>query len=410
MKFLIVWAELNANQSDSMEDAGLEMDTDAMVDGAGDPADEEDNNSLSASTLAFPGPALPKSNSSVRGNGKRKTEAKRRCRMCTKWQPEDCFPVNSTHCRDCKQAVDNLAKQACRQNQSEYWKEVRNNEQELKKLVARYMEACPKQIDKGKRGNFSLASYREVYSATTNSGAKAKGRMMWEGYYVEFAQKAKGGAYTEEEARKRWKEMLEDPAIDKDNLGPSKAPRRCCVSTYDEVSHGSKLTHGKQQDLQTRKDTKNVSPEQAAKDRRALLHGHERGALNKHGEVLDFQGAMAGMLSSSACGTGGKFGAGGSSFAGHGAFIPDLAVLRSELQEKKEAGAGAEDPTEEAGKGDNAGGNAPEDTEKGKRGSKRPSDDDPPLPKKARWFDVDAARSLETCCLQSLMFFCASIL
>ena len=72
MKFLIVWAELNANQSDSMEDAGLEMDTDAMVDGAGDPADEEDNNSLSASTLAFPGPVLPKSNSSVRGNGKRK--------------------------------------------------------------------------------------------------------------------------------------------------------------------------------------------------------------------------------------------------------------------------------------------------------------------------------------------------
>jgi hypothetical protein len=119
---------------------------------------------------------------------------------------------------------------------------------------------------------------------------------------------------------------------------------------------------------------------------------------------------MAGMLSSSACGTGGKFGAGGSSFAGHGAFIPDLAVLRSELEEKEEAGAGAEDQTEEAGKGDNAGGNAPEDTEKGKRGSKRPSDDDPPLPKKARWFDVDAARSLGTCCLQSLVFFCASIL
>jgi hypothetical protein len=203
-----------------------------------------------------------------------------------------------------------------------------------------------------------------------------------------------------------------DPATDKDNLGPSKAPRRCCVPTYDEVSHGSKLSHGKQQDLQTRKDTKNVSPDQAAKDRRSLLHGHERGALNKHGEVLDFQGAMAGMLSSSACGTGGKFGAGGSGFAGQGAFIPDISVLRSELEEKEEATAGAENAKEGAANGDDAGCNAPEETKNGNRGSKRPGDGEPPLPKKQRWCDVDAidaARSSDKFCLQSLTFLCAGI-
>ena len=233
--------------------------------------------------------------------------------------------------------------------------------------------------------------------------------MMWEGYFVQFAQTAKGGFYSEVEATHLWHEMRRDPAVDKDNLGPAKTPTRCRVPTYDEVSHSIKFTHDKKQGLQSKKDTKNVFAEQVAKDRRLLLQGHEQGALNKHGEVLDFQGAISGMPSSSACGTGGKFGAGGSGFAGQGAIIPDISVLRGELEEKGEATAGTENAKEGAANGDDAGGNAPEETKKGDRGSKRLGDGEPPLPKKQRWFDFDAARSSETFCLQSLMFLCAGI-
>ena len=365
----------------------VEVDMDAMV----EPMDDEDRSSVVSSLAA--GHPLAQSTPSASAKKPKVAESKRRCRLCAKWQPEDCFPVNSAYCRQCKQAVDNLAKQAARQNQHDYWKEVRQDEQELKKLVTRYLETCPKTVEKGKRGIFSLASCREVYSASTSSGAKAKGRMMWEGYFVEFAQKPKGGSHTEQEARKRWKEMLEDPTIDKDDLGPAKAPRRCCVPTYDEVSHGSKLSHGKQQELHSKKDAKNVSAEQAAKDRRLLMQGHDRGALNKNGELLDFGGAISGMLANSACGVGGKLGAGGSGFAGQGAFIPDISMLKREIEEEEAAAAG-EETEGRASAGNGAGGSTPDETANGKPGKKRPADSEMPPPKKARWFDAEAAWTL----------------
>ena len=223
--------------------AELEEDIDVMMlDGDGDDATTVVSSGAPAPTPP-PTPKPPKP-----------TDAKRRCRLCMKWQPEDCFPVNSAYCRNCKQAVDNLSKQASRQGELEYWKSVRQDETKLKKLVVHYLSQCPKSSDKGKRGVFSFASYREVFSASTSSEVKAKGRMMWEGYFVEFAQKPKGGSHTEEEARKKWKEMLEDPGVEKDELGPAKSSRRCLVPMFDEISHGSKLTHGKEQISQTRKE------------------------------------------------------------------------------------------------------------------------------------------------------------
>ena len=363
----------------------VELDTEACADM--DWQDEDKKSTCSSLTTA-PQPVPAPSKKS------KEKETKRRCRLCTKWQPEDCFPVNSAYCRCCKQAVDNLAKQAARQNQHEYWKETRKDEQELKKLVTRYLDTCPKGADKSKRGNFCLASYREVYAASSSSGAKARGRMMWEGYFVEFAQKPKGGSHTEEEARKRWKEMLEDPDVEKDNLGPTKSPRRCCVATYDEVSHGSKLSHAKTQDLLIKKDAKNVTHEQAAKDRRALLQGHERGALNKNGELLDFAGAISGMLANSSCGVGGKLGAGGGGFAGHGAFVPDISMLKKEIEED-DSGAALEGSTEEANAVKGAGGGTP-DEESGKSDKKRPAELETPPPKKAKWFDAEAAWNLDT--------------
>jgi hypothetical protein len=295
-----------------------------------------------------------------------------------------------------------LAKQAIRENQQEFWAEIRNDAMELKKLLKRYSES---HIMYSKT-QFDLGSYIKEFSATTNSSANAEGIMMWEGYFVQFAQTAKGGSHSKEEARLRWHEMLGSPWVDKDNRGPARSPRRCRVPIYDEDS--TQFTHDKKQDLQSKKDTKNVFAEL----RRWPLQGHEQWALHKHGAVLDFQGAISGMLSSSACGTGGKFCAGGSGFAGQGAIIPDISVLKRELEEKGEATAGAENAKEGAANGDDAGGNAPEETKNGNCGSKRPGDGELPLPKKQRWCDVDAidaARSSDKFCLQSLMFLCAGI-
>jgi len=360
------------------------------------PEEEDDRSSVYSSVCPHGGsPAAPKgagaggeTPGALEKNEKpnKKTEHKRRCRLCQKWQLEENFPINSAYCRECKQAVDNLAKQATRQSQEEWWKKIRNDEPELRKLVDKYLSTCPKTHERGKRGSFNLVSYKEEYAASTTSSTKARGRMMWEEYYVEFAKKTKGGSLSEAAARARWKEMLQDPAVEKDQNGPPEAPTRCLVPMFDEVAHGSKLTHTKSQGLQTKKDQKNVSAEQAAKDRRLLLQGHERGALNKNGEAMDFMGAVSGMLANTACGLSGRLGASGSAFSGKGAFIPDIKVLKDEMEED-EAAAAEKNPAEPAA--------SSEGTTSGKRPGEAPDTMPPPL-KKARWFDVAAAHRLES--------------
>lgn len=371
----------------------LEVDDAARVD---DFDDEDDRSSMVSSLHDWgrAGGTTPGRGSEAASGRKppKKTEAKRRCRLCQKWLPEDTFPINSAYCRECKQAVDNLAKQALRQSEGEWWKKIRNEEPELRKLVAKYMATCPKNQERGKRGVFNLVSYREVYTASSTSSAKARGRMMWEGYYVEFAQKPKGGSHSESAARQRWKEMVDDPTVEKDEQGPAHAPKRCLVPMFDEVSHGSKLSHAKTQELQSKKDTKNVSAEQAAKDRRLLLQGHERGALNKNGEALDFVGAVSGMLANSACGLNGKLGASGSAFAGKGAFIPDIKVLKEELDD--------DEPMEQ--KDPEAASSAAEGSGANKRVGESPQAGQETPAKKIRWFDVAGASPSESQASRSL--------
>ena len=178
-----------------------EVDDAARMD---EPDEEDDRSSMVSSVAAWgmtagAGGTTPGTGSEA-ASGKKsntKTEAKRRCRLCQKWVPEDTFPINSAYCRECKQAVDNLAKQALRQSEGEWWKKIRNEEPELRKLVAKYMATCPKKQERGKRGVFNLVSYREVYTATTTSAAKARGGMLGEGYNVEYAQKPTGGSQAE---------------------------------------------------------------------------------------------------------------------------------------------------------------------------------------------------------------------
>ena len=208
---------LIADQSDSMGE--LEIDTDAMVDGF-EKADGEDRSSAAASTPADP---APKSN--------------KRCTLCSRWLPDHLFPSNGWRCCECRNAYDRLAKQVIRENQQEFWEEIRNDAMELKKLLRRYSES---HIMYSKT-QFDLGSYIKEFSATTNSRANAEGRMMWEGYFVQFAQTAKGGSYSEKEAMQRWHEMLGSPWVDKDNRGPARSPRRCRVPMYDEVSTASNL-------------------------------------------------------------------------------------------------------------------------------------------------------------------------
>ena len=140
------------------------------------------------------------------------------CALCRKCVP---LNANSRRCGGCRNAFGTLARQALRENQQEYWLNVCRDNEEMNKLVARYLSSRVKHA----KHPLNLTSYIKEYLATNN--ANAGGVMMWEGYFVQFAQTAKGGFYSEVEATQRWHEMRRDPAVNKDSLGPAKAPTRC---------------------------------------------------------------------------------------------------------------------------------------------------------------------------------------
>jgi hypothetical protein len=172
--------------------------------------------------------------SSGRGDAANKKPAKKdqttkiKCRGCFKWNPLEDMAINSPFCRGCKQMMDNLTHMAKQQNVAEWWREVRSDEQKLKQVLASYRDKCPQSKEKGKRGTINLVQYKEKFEAEASSAVTSRGRMMWSGHYLSFAQTPKGGGYSEREAKARWQQMKDDPDTIKDEKGPAHAPTRPC--------------------------------------------------------------------------------------------------------------------------------------------------------------------------------------
>ena len=101
------------------------------------------------------------SNSGSKSRVKGKDCIKKKCRLCTKWFLEEEFALNSPYCKEDKNAVDNLAKQAATQNHTAFFKDIRGSEEKLKVMVQKYKKMCPFDKSKGKRGMFSYVASRE---------------------------------------------------------------------------------------------------------------------------------------------------------------------------------------------------------------------------------------------------------
>lgn len=332
----------------------------------------------------------PSSNATGRGRGsaKGKETTKKKCRLCAKWFGEDDFSPNSPYCRDDKQAVDNLAKQANQQGQAEFFKEARQNEEKLKKMVARYREMCPYDKMKGKRGHFSIVSYKEEFSAESAVVVAARGRMMTEGMFVKWAQTAEGGSMSEDEAKAKWVEYRGDPHVLRDEKGPPKAPLRIRINLYDDVDFTTATIHAKRQLCQANKEGKNVDKEDAQRQRRMILKGHDRGGLGRNGEEADFGGIAAGMLANTAAGAGSSSSP-GNAFAGAGALLQDIRSLVPDAEEDDEE-APPEGSEADGGRGLSA---AEEPRKRGTESADAHGDDSSTPSKRPKWFDMESAVS-----------------
>lgn len=339
-------------------------------------AEGADDDTISSLSFAHgAGGGAPK-DKTVSGSKKGKVDKSetQKCKCCGKWFPKSECAINSPYCRRDKQSIDNLANQSARQGEAAWFAEVRRDEVQLRKLVTKYHESCPAEKTKGKRGTFSLVSYREEYKAESSVIVRDRGTMMNRRQYVEWAGSAAAGNMSEEDADKKWSEYECDRCVPRDLKGPPKAPLRLLIVTDNQVDFESAFKHAKVQQLTVAKDSKNVTEDEVAKQRRALLRGHSR-SLGKDGEA-DFGSIASAMLANGSGGLGGgAVQSAGAAFKGAGVFVPDVRALAEDEE------AAGDDPTAEG---------APQGAAGTEASNGRPALAPAPerVAKRAKWFDA----------------------
>lgn len=268
---------------------------------------------------------------------KPKKEETRRCRLCRRQKCVADWPVNCPNCRDCKQALDNLARSALKQDQMDWWKETRADETKLRKVVERYQQDCPKQVLAKTRKQFNLTKYIEVHEAASGIVSDNVGVMMHRSRFLSFAQTHEHpkGKLSQNEAETKWEEMANEAKLGqriRDQNGPESEPLRLRVECDTKISFRNQYMQAKRQEVQYQREQKEASTESIQAGRRAMLRDHESNSgLNR--DYTSIGNAMAARSDENA-----------SAFQGAGVYVPDINHIANdieqeelEVKEKKEA-------------------------------------------------------------------------
>lgn len=143
---------------------------------------------------------------------------------------------------------------------------------------------------------------------------------MWEGYFVEFYQKPKGGSHSEDEAKAKWTEMVRDAEAGlrlSDQESPqSKKPLRVWVPTDTDVDRVNKWMLEKSLELQENAQKKPTAEYINSKRRKLSCNHNEFG-----GQTIDLTGIGAGIVSAGRASSSNPFAEGGG-FHNEGANTP----------------------------------------------------------------------------------------
>ncbi len=263
---------------------------------------------------------------------------KKKCKICQRALPMEDFALHSSFCRPDKQTVDNLAHQAKVQKEETWWQETRRDEARLRRVVRKYQEQCPRETGVRCRYAFAIVRYKEEYSASTAVRHLCRGRMMTKTRYVAWAMSQEGRHMTAKDAERQWTEWESDVDHIRDQKGPTEETLRLRVPMEDDVDFETTWSHSKTQELQAKRETKNVSEEEARRGRRGLLRGHERG-LGKKGEEMEYGAIAQAMVTKND----GSAAAVGSVFKGAGVFVADVARIEEELAEEDAVATGGQE-------------------------------------------------------------------
>lgn len=200
-------------------------------------------------------PSQEPPSSSAMGQGRGSAEgqdgAKKKCRLCARWLADDGFSPNSPYSREDEMAVDNLGRQATAQGQAAYFKDARQNEDNLKKMVALYRASAI-------RGPFLLVAVEREVSTESAAAVAVRGRMMWKSEFVKWVQCQHGGCLSEDEATAKWAEYQGDWQLLRDECSPAKAPLRIHVEVPDNLDFIGWALRARRQERKMQKEAKNV--------------------------------------------------------------------------------------------------------------------------------------------------------
>ena len=213
--------------------------------------------------------------------------------------------------RSCKRAYDSLKRLAVKQNETDWWADVKESPKKMKALVVDFLRMFPVAPGRGqsRAKGFKVAEYKEFMRSTTEVERRVMGKLMWEEEYIEFAKSTQGGGYTAGQAKEKWSKMASpESGVLRCMDGPEHAPLMLRVQTGIYVDNLNKFSIEKEMSMSNGPMKKPTEADIAAGCQK-VFSGHDVvGGL----EVGDLAGIAKNMLAAGA----GEKGDGASSFTG----------------------------------------------------------------------------------------------
>ena len=247
----------------------------------------------------------------------------RKCKQCNKWKEDSDFNEQQGKCKECYNDNRALRRVAERQNMREDLDEMEKNDpRQHSALVKAFLKEREATKKSGKRLKFCIHSFTVKYKSQVGTRGEAVGEMMWEGEWLEEAQKAKHGFLSLQEARDMWARWDKDPQHPRDREGPRNS-LRLCVKTKDKIVQYNDVSREKELAKTANLGKK---PTEGVIDASLKMLTGDKG-MEDH-DLTDFD-AIMGKAKTSFAGS-----AHGSALGGEGLLAPDVEELLQGVKAK----------------------------------------------------------------------------
>ena len=248
----------------------------------------------------------------------------RKCGTCKKVKERKTdFHADQGNCKQCCAEIRAFARAADSQGCSDKMQELaRTDPVSHSKVLSAWVKERQKASAAGEKIKFAIWEFAVSLQQREGARHESRGRMMWRGYYLSWAQTEEGGSLSEAEARSKWKDFEANRAIARDNKGPH-GHQRLKVPMFDDVVEFKEIAQ--QRELSKREKLNKTTMEEnkggAASLRMKMVVGAAGGAALEVGPKDEWANISSRMKHAS--------------FDGDVALQPQAEELALEVQQQK---------------------------------------------------------------------------